>query len=184
MQLLSRQREKLETSRISSLETREEIRFIESFGFSNIDSSLVGNLRARFSVGACRVRKPSNRAIIADLTRVPSQTCPQRCETASVACIRARTIISLINPVGLARQLIIRYNVTATLVDTRPWRVGSPPSGGSCAAFLIFQRRLEVVQLNAASARRHLITVSSFALCSPGKQIFLTFEWDSCACVR
>jgi len=92
------------TSRISSLETREEIRFIESFGFSNIDSS--GRKFASAFLGWCfsrakTVHPCNNRGSYRVCLRNARL---QRYETASVARIQAQTIISLINPVGLAQQ--------------------------------------------------------------------------------
>jgi len=69
---------------------------------SRTSTALVGNLQAHFSrlVRAKIVHPCNNRGSYARAF----ETRLQRCETASVARIRAQTIISLINPVGLARQ--------------------------------------------------------------------------------
>lgn len=119
---------KLEGARVSGNSRGNPI--YRGFRFRRNTNSFQPEIRRRVSRRARAVH-----AIIARILRVRLRNAPfavaRGSGGGSVARAQAQTIISLINPVGLAWQLIIRRNVKATLVDTRDPDVGGRLSSPS-----------------------------------------------------
>jgi len=115
-------------NRTSQKDTRRE-NFAE-IGSARDRRSDTENMEIRTCVsrGVCRTRELPIRAVIAHLRRASSDAPAAAARNGSAGRIRAQTIISLINPVGLAQRLIIRCDVKATLVDTR---ISSFPNGST-----------------------------------------------------